>query len=289
MDNMKNLKKVWMNSLSCLDNCYVNAAIVVILLIYSSELFGNVNSFVGNLYHSAIIRFIVLLLIIFIAAKDTTIAILLTISYIVSLHYKMSNENFVSSSSKKMNIHDILGEEHSLHAMQHPMIKNKIQAQMNNNKMQPPMNNNNMQPQMNNTQHSNNNMQPMKQKIENFSSKNASNKKKEHFFPLNPNGSTPDDYKINNVNENFFPMMNMNEDSNFNVNTQSTENQMSNQVPNSNLSKNECLNNYTPRFEAIGDICSPTATFQNELNAQGLNFPEGFDSAGMGSPLNSNN
>ena len=251
MDNMKNLKKMGMNSLNFLDNCYVNSAIIVILLLYSSELFENVNSFVGNWYHSAIVRIIVLLLIIFIAQKDITIAILLTISYIVSLHYKMSNENFISS--KQMNINQVLGEEYSLQAMQQPVQQKIAQQEVIMNKP--------------------------KQKI--ISKENY--KSKEHFFPLNSTGTTPSDFIVNPTKENFFPLMN----NDTKINMQQTDNssQISNEVSNSNLNKNECLNNYTPRFEEVGDICAPTATFQNELNAQGLNFPEGFDSAGMGSPL----
>ena len=267
---MKNFKKVWMNSLSCLDNCYVHSIIVVILLLYSSELFGNINSFVGNWYHSSIVRFIVLLLIIYVAPKDTTIAILLALSYVISLHYKMHNENFISSADMNKNI--VVGEENVLHAMKQPPMKQPPMQQppMQQPPMQqPPM----QQPPM---------QQNIKNRIESFSSKNMSNKKKEHFFPLTTTESTSNDFKMNVGKEHFFPLMNSNEGSQFN----SKEPKMPTQAPNANLSKAECLNNYTPRFEAVGDICSPTATFQNELNAQGLNYPEGFDSAGLGSPLN---
>lgn len=265
MDNMKNLKKMCMNSLNCLDNCYVNSAIVVILLLYTSELFENVNIFVGNLYHSAIVRIIVLLLIIFIAQKDTTIAILLAIAYIVSLHYKMSNENFVSS--KQMNMNQVLGEEYSLQAMQHPVLQKIGEQELKNKQM--------MQSNPNNEVLMN--KPSLKQKMEN-------SKNKEHFFPLNSHGTKPNDFIVNpDTKENFFPLMNDNKDTKLNI--QQIDKLPEIQVSNSNLNKNECLNNYTPRFEEVGDICAPTATFQNEFNAQGLNFPEGFDSAGMGSPL----
>jgi len=57
---------------------------------------------------------------------------------------------------------------------------------------------------------------------------------------------------------------------------------------NKQMEKNpeSCMQNYTPRFESVGDECSPTATFKNELNAQGLNFPEGFNHPMSGSPIN---
>jgi hypothetical protein len=56
-----------------------------------------------------------------------------------------------------------------------------------------------------------------------------------------------------------------------------------NVVNNSNLSKEQCLDNYNPRFEEVSDVCTPVSTFKEELNAQGLNFPEGFRYPNMGS------
>ena len=61
------------------------------------------------------------------------------------------------------------------------------------------------------------------------------------------------------------------------------ENNKQNHKVNSNEA---CMQNYVPKFESVGNVCSPTATFKNELNAQGLNFPEGFNSPDIGSPLN---
>jgi hypothetical protein len=45
------------------------------------------------------------------------------------------------------------------------------------------------------------------------------------------------------------------------------------------------LLNYVPKFEAVSDVCSPTATFKGEFNPQGLNYPEGFNNVVVGSPL----
>ena len=45
------------------------------------------------------------------------------------------------------------------------------------------------------------------------------------------------------------------------------------------------MKEYTPKFEAVGNVCEPVATFKGELNAQGLNFPEGFDTNVVGSVL----
>ena len=62
MDNMKNINKMWINSLSFLDNSVINSIIVIILVLYSSTIFDNINSFIGNIYSYSIVRIIILLL-----------------------------------------------------------------------------------------------------------------------------------------------------------------------------------------------------------------------------------
>lgn len=44
-----------------------------------------------------------------------------------------------------------------------------------------------------------------------------------------------------------------------------------------NLSENNCMNNYYPAHEKVGNLCDPVATYQGEYNAQGLNYPIGHD------------
>jgi hypothetical protein len=96
MDSIKNVKKQWLNSLVFLDNSIVNSIIVVILLLYSTTIFENINIFIGNLYKFSIVKLIIILLIVYVSPKDTTIAILLAISYIISLQYSL-RENFTSN------------------------------------------------------------------------------------------------------------------------------------------------------------------------------------------------
>lgn len=222
----KNIKKIWINALGFLDNCTINTIIVVILLLYSSTIFSNINMAVANLYNFSIVKLIVLLLIIFVSKKDPTIGILLAVSYLVSINYLINNENFSSDNE--------------------------------------------------------------------YENKEKALKGKEHFFPMM--NSIPDEteqpvYKKackkmpvtkDNVD---YPMVSqqMNEPSN-NNNMQNNNMRTSNNIGNNN--DTTCMQTYVPQFESIGDVCEPTATFQNELNAQGLNNPEGFNSNISGSPLN---
>jgi hypothetical protein len=46
-----------------------------------------------------------------------------------------------------------------------------------------------------------------------------------------------------------------------------------------------CKSLYTPQFESVGDVCNTVNTFKDELNAQGLNSPEGFNTNVVGAPL----
>jgi len=288
MDNMKNLKKTWLGALSFLDNNVVNCIIVVILVLYSSNIFNNINSFVGNLYNFSIVRLIVLLLIVFIAPKDITIALLLGISYLVSLNYMINNENFesvmnyenesfesmpapVTDYIKRKN----LSEEHESFESNHLPLKKHMMSEEDH--MMP----SHMMPR--GVKHSNEH----ESFTNNMSDSNPSQCPPE--MVLGADGTCVDK---NSVVENFFPLNNAVEDSSFNINIRNrnkvvAEAKNANNTTNINnvLSEESCLNNYIPHYESVGNVCNPTATFKDELNAQGLNFPEGFNSPDVGSPL----
>jgi hypothetical protein len=139
--DMKSFKKAWFNSLSFLDNCTIHAVIVIILLLYSSTIFNNINSYVGNLYRSNIVKVIVLLLIVYVSPKDTMISVLLAISYMVSLSYMSNRENFASSGpvqtamqqaptmranmQQKVSSH-MTAEEQNMLASKKQNLKNKV-------------------------------------------------------------------------------------------------------------------------------------------------------------------
>jgi len=94
--SLKTLKNTWIKSLSVLDNPYVNLTLIIVLILYSSKIFGNINEVINELYKYTFIKLLVLLIIVYVAHKDTNIAILLGISYVISL--KNNNmERFISS------------------------------------------------------------------------------------------------------------------------------------------------------------------------------------------------
>ena len=90
-----------------------------------------------------------------------------------------------------------------------------------------------------------------------------------------------DDIRKMNTIEGFFPMQQIT-DQNFDSSYKKKDN---NDSDNNMLTENECIQNYVPQYESVGNVCSPTATFKNEFNTQGLNYPEGFNSPVIGSPL----
>lgn len=80
--------------LSFLDNNIINFIIKIILILYSSGIFENINIWVSKIFNYSIIRFLFILLIIYIGHKDISMAILFTLFYIVSLHYNRPKEDF---------------------------------------------------------------------------------------------------------------------------------------------------------------------------------------------------
>lgn len=238
--DIKNINKMWNNSLSFLDNSLIKSIIIIVLVLYSSTIFDNINSFVGNIYNFSIIRLVILLLIVYVSPKCPTIGILLAVSYLISLNYMVNNENFGGFP----------GFQSTQSTESFAPINSGIQpAQINMQEPDP-----------------------------------------EHEPPNRPPNRPPEMHPSFPIKEPFFPLVNENDTqnsfdmrlNNTNMNTRSKggeEKKTGLNVPDS------CMQNYVPRFESVSDVCSPTATFKNELNAQGLNFPEGFDQTVNGSPL----
>lgn len=90
--DMKGLQKGVSGSLSCMDNIYVKVIIYVVLILYSSTIFENINMYVGSLYKYSFVKIIVLLLIVALSMKCPTMGILLAISYVISIIYEKHRE-----------------------------------------------------------------------------------------------------------------------------------------------------------------------------------------------------
>jgi hypothetical protein len=306
MDNEKNIKKMWMNSLGFLDNCVINTIIVVVLLLYSSTIFSNINMAVANLYNFSIVKLIVLLLIIYVSKKDPTIGILLALSYLVSINYQINNENFyadpTSTSSTSNMSDDILGSMRQMvDTGMNPGGVKKTSGFTNKN-------DNGSEDSFVGEMKGTLNVDPMEGVTLNGDGVGAGVGNgivdgvgelvgngftdtftgSEHFFPMmnSVSGETEQPvYKNMRSTQNnaSYPMnQQINQQMNQQMNQQTINTRMNKNMRNNNTS---CMQTYVPQFESVGDVCNPVATFQNELNAQGLNTPEGFNLSGSGSPL----
>ena len=233
--DIKNFAKGLTNSLKILDNQYVYCIIVVILFLYNSLLFININDFFSNIYKFGIIRVIVLLLILFTSQKSYLISLLLAMSYILSIYFdreKVHNtENFFNheEDSAPKGINDMINSNNALTYDSEEIDQNKM---INDQNM---INSSNT--------------------VESFVAHEEEHKM--HSEKNIPHGEEHM-MKHQNVMES---MTNMNE-----------KNMMNN-----TLTETECLQNYKPKFDSVGNVCSPVATFNDEFNAQGLNYPIGYN------------
>ena len=318
--NMKNIKKTWLNSLGFLDNCYINSIIVIILVLYSSTIFENINNFIGSIYNYSIVKIIILLLIIYVAPKDSTIAILLGISYLVSLNYAINTENFSSPASYPSNggvtqtntyepangVTTLGGQtvrtsdaantaaNIKLSDVQHDSFANQENERMFTSEENEKYNKLNRRYKMHEEKQEDNEMsnklhrrykihEERQEGNESFNNRrHESFNNRKHAESFN-NRKHAESFNNRKHYESFVPNMMYNDNNVNNVNNVNNDfNQLNNNqniqsnVSNSKLNADTCLQNYTPMHESIGDVCSPVATFTNELNAQGLNYPEGY-------------
>jgi hypothetical protein len=274
MDSMKSLRKMWESSLSFLDNHLLNSIIVFILILYCSTIFDNINAFFGKLYNFSIVKLVVLLLVVYVSPKDTTIAILLAISYLVSMYYSV-NETFVAPVGFTDNSQQLASMEKEMTQpsvfVPEPFVspndmENKNQLMMNREMTEENVYNPN-------DYVTSEEMTEMKQKLHQDKLKLKKMKheyKKEHFFPMMEMSDTDTSFDTRLDNVNMETKKKMYKNVNSTLSTEATQ---------------ACMDMYVPQYEAVGNVCEPTATYKGELNAQGMNFPEGFDFTGMGSPI----
>jgi hypothetical protein len=244
--NMKNFDKSWMDSLSFIDNTYVKVTLCTILVLYSSTYFENINMYVGSLHKSyKFLNLLVLLLILYISKKCATIGILLGISYVISIHYMTTKENFNSGVTERFTESNPDSELENF-ADADSELENFADDDGN--------------------------------EFESFVDDGAEPEPEVEKF----NDNEGEDAIIT---EPFFPGINISDEYNNSNEYNISNNNNVRRVEKVENKKEDCKSLYTSRFENISDVCSPVNTFKDSLNAQGLNSPEGYNSLTIGSPL----
>jgi hypothetical protein len=79
-----NLKKINFN-MNILNNEYISWGLRIILVLYAAMVAPNLNKEISNIFDNVIVRLILACLIVFLSFHDTTLAILLAISFVVSI------------------------------------------------------------------------------------------------------------------------------------------------------------------------------------------------------------
>lgn len=109
MDSIKkNLEKVGSSLYNLFDHLYIKIIIITILVIYNSGLFIDYNLYLSSIFNNTILRLFILLIIVGIAHKNITIALLLILTLAISSYYK--SENFRTMDNIK-NTNDTVTHE----------------------------------------------------------------------------------------------------------------------------------------------------------------------------------
>lgn len=101
MDSIKkNLEKVGASLYNLFDHLYIKIIIITILVIYNSGLFVDYNLYLSSIFNNTILRLFILLIIVGIANKNITIALLLILALAISSYYKAENFESIFHSEK---------------------------------------------------------------------------------------------------------------------------------------------------------------------------------------------
>ena len=212
----------------------------------------NINDFFSNMYEFGIVRVIILLLILYVSQKSYLIALLLAMSYLLSV--KFNKENFESMMNSQNSMHDSEYDGESDESIHHD--NSEEMEKYNNN--------------MIDSSAMDFNAEDQKMGVDNqFADKTSD--------------------EMEGFNNNLFTSRSMDfneEDQDMGVNNQFADSKMketftseesSNSMMDNSLNRTECLQNYDPEHQKVGDLCKPVATFEGEYNAQGLNYPIGYN------------
>lgn len=101
MDSItKNLEKVGSSLYNLFDHLYIKIIIITILVIYNSGLFVDYNLYLSSVFNNTILRLVILLIIVGIAHKNITIALLLILTLAISSYYKAENFEIIGEEIK---------------------------------------------------------------------------------------------------------------------------------------------------------------------------------------------
>ena len=247
---INNFSKGLRNSLKILDNEFVYWIIVIILFLYNTCIFMNINEFFSNMYEFGIVRVIVLLLILYVSQKSYLITLLLAMSYLLSI--KFNKENFES----------MINNQDNLDNTEHNRESNESVSQNNSEEMEKYNN-------MIDSSAMDFNTEDQKMGVDNQIADKPSDELEgfNNLFTSRSMNLNADDQDID-VNKQF---------DNSKMKETSSSDESSNSMMDNTLNKTECLQNYDPEHEKVGDICKPVATFEGEYNTQGLNYPIGYN------------
>jgi hypothetical protein len=257
MSELKNIMKLWLTSLSLFDNCYFNASIIIILVLYSSLIFENINIYVSELYNYSIVRLIVLFLIIYIAPKDPTISILLGISYLVSIYYMSNDINSILDTNNNGKIDSMEKELYKLNNKIENFQPMQVDEILNNPAVQNVLKNPTVQNVLKN---------PTIQDLANSNPvlKSVVDKISEPFTIIG-NTSTSNQKisagllspkKVESFTNNFLL-----------TNKNNIMNDKSDKLDKSN----NCQDLHIQKYDQLENICEPVKLFDSEYNVQGLN------------------
>lgn len=92
MNLIKDVTKLANNSLKFLENDTVRLVLIAVVVLYCAGVAPELNSAISQLLDSTLAKLIMLLVILYVSAKDTTLALMLAISLLLSLQVNARNQ-----------------------------------------------------------------------------------------------------------------------------------------------------------------------------------------------------
>tara|TARA_Y200000002_G_C22550161_1_gene607862 strand:+ start:179 stop:964 length:786 start_codon:yes stop_codon:yes gene_type:complete len=246
--SLEKLDKCVLNSLSFLDNKNVYVSIVFVLFLFNTCLFTNINNYVSEVYQNSIVKVLMLLLIIYVSRKSYVIGLLLALSYVISLNYKTIMENFVSGYDSGDKLLHELKDNTQTNSEPNESFMNHLPSENESFMNHPPS--------------------------ENESFMNHPPSENETFMGDLPSENETFMGDLSSENESF-----MNHPSSENETFMSDLSSENESFMNESIKekKNCSTIKDATKHQEVNDLCKPVNTFNNSLNAQGINNITGYE------------